>query len=143
MSEFLLPLHLLTLTFVIWNVFHADHLGFAWVRGKVATLNGAEVRKYHIRVWIGLIGMIITGFLMFLPMREYLLTRPQFYTKMAFVLMLLMNGFVIGKFQTIATSKPYSELTDKEKLPLFISGAVSTLGWLGAATTAFFLVEEF
>jgi hypothetical protein len=39
--------------------------------------------------------------------------------------------------------KPFAELTSKEKLPLMISGAVSGLGWVGAATLAFFIVDDF
>lgn len=143
LSDIYLPLHLLTLAFVGYNIIRADHLGFAWISGKVSVMNEKEVRKYHIRVWAGLLGMIATGFLMFLPMREYLLSRPQFYIKMAFVLTLVVNGFIIGHLQNLATTKRYKELTTREKLPLFISGAVSTIGWLGAATMAFFLIEEF
>lgn len=84
--------------------------------------------------------MIITGFLMFWPMREYLFTRPQFYAKMAFVVTLIVNGFVIGHLQDVATKKWFKELTLKEKLPLFISGGVSTLAWLGAAIGGFYIL---
>lgn len=143
MDNFILPAHLLILAFVAWNTFHADHLGLKWIQGKLPVLSESLVKKYHDRVWFGLIGMILTGFLMFWPMREYLLSRPQFYIKMFFVLALVANGFVIGRLQKISTSKTFAELSVREKLPLFISGGVSTLGWVGAATTAFFLVEEF
>jgi hypothetical protein len=86
--------------------------------------------------------MIVTGVFLFIPMREYLLTRPQFYIKMAFVVTLIANAFVIGHLQKRATTHSFKDLSFKEKLPLFISGAVSTVAWLGAATTALFLVEE-
>lgn len=142
-SDYYLPLHLLTLTFVAWNIIRADHVAFTWVRGKIDTLNKDTVRFYHRNVWIGLIGMILTGLLMFWPMREYLLSRPQFYLKMAFVFTLLVNGFVIGRLQEVATKKRFKELTTKEKLPLFISGAVSSIAWIGAGVAALFLVEEF
>ncbi len=143
MQNILLPLHLLTLAFVAWTVFHADHMGFEWMRGKVRVLDRAKVKTLHRNTWLGLCGMIATGFLMFWPMREYLLGRPQFYIKMFFVLALIGNGFVIGRLQKVALTKSFAELTTKEKLPLMISGAVSTVGWLGAATMAFFLIEDF
>lgn len=142
MDVVILPLHLLILGFVGWNIFQADHLGFKWMRGTRAMLDKAVLEKYHLRVWIGLLGMIATGLLLFWPMREYLLARPQFYLKMAFVATLIINAFVIGHLQTKATRSTYASLSFKEKLPLFISGAVSTCCWLGAATTALFLVQD-
>jgi len=142
MNPFLI-LHLTVLTFVAVTILRADHMGFEWIIGKRETLDEQTVRKLHRSTWIGLSGMIATGFLMFWPMREYLLGRPQFYTKMFFVLALIGNGFVIGRLQKVALTRPFTELTTREKAPLMISGAVSTLGWLGAATMAFFIVEDF
>lgn len=137
-----LYLHFAVLAFVAWTVFQADHLGFDWIRGKTRTLDGSKVSKLHRATWIGLAGMIMTGLLLFWPMREFLLTQPPFYVKMAFVAALLINGAVIGRLQKVATSKAYSELTAKEKLPLIISGAVSTVSWTGAAVVAFFLIPD-
>lgn len=141
MEDFFLPLHLLSLLFVAWNVFHADHMGFDWIRGKVSVLNESVVKKYHTRTWIGLGLMIITGFILFWPMHEYLLGRTQFSIKMAFVVTLICNGFVINHLMKRATTHTFKELSFSEKLPLFISGAVSTIAWLGAAITAFFINE--
>lgn len=143
LNDIYLPLHLGVLLFVAWNTFRADHLGFDWIRGKKPMLNENEVHKYHTRVWIGLAGMIATGFLMFWPMREYLLERPQFLAKISFVLALIINGFVIGRLQKVSTTRKFTDLTLKEKLPLFISGAVSTISWISAAILAFFIVEDF
>jgi uncharacterized membrane protein len=142
LSDIVLPIHLLILAFVAWNTFHADHLGFKWIRGQINILNKAEVQKYHRRVWFGLIGMIVTGLIMFLPLREYLLTRPQFYVKMAFVLTLIINGFFIGRLQNIATTKWFKETTPQEKIALFISGAVSTIAWIGAAIGGLYLIPD-
>lgn len=142
-SDLLLPLHLLTLTFVAWTALHADHMGFKWILGREQTLDKETTEKFHTRIWIGLGGMILTGFLMFWPMREYLLSRPQFYAKMFFVLALVANGFAIGSLQKVAFRKSFKELTTKERVPLLISGAVSTISWIGAATLAFFLVPEY
>lgn len=143
LNDIILPLHILILIITAWTIFHADHLGFKWIRGNVRVLDEKLVRTYHRRIWIGLIGMIVTGVLMFLPMREYLLGRWQFLLKAFFVVALLANGFVIGSIQKLATRKAYSELTTHEKTPLFISGAVSSIGWAGAVCMAFFIVEDF
>ncbi|HCC06319.1 TPA: hypothetical protein DEP94_03120 [Candidatus Nomurabacteria bacterium] len=142
MSELFLPLHFLVLAFVAWNVFHADHLGFSWIRGKVAMLDTTTVKKYHNRTWIGLILMILTGLVLFWPTREYLFTRPQFFIKMGFVVALFINSFVIGLLSKISTTKTYASLTFSQKLPLIISGGVSTISWLGATVMALFLEQE-
>ena len=139
MGNIIFDLHMASLVFVAWNVFHADHMGFTWITGKVDLLPEKKVRKYHIQTWISLILMTITGLLLFWPAKEYLLTRPQFYVKMGFVVALFINSFIIGALSKVATTKIYSSLTIKEKLPLFISGAVSTIGWFGAVAGGFFL----
>ena len=139
MNNIVLPLHFTSLLFVAWNVLNADHMGFNWIRGKVDKLDEKKVRTYHYGTWIGLGLMITTGLFLFWPSRDYLLTRPQFFVKMGFVVALIINGFIIGRLQKTAITKTYVSLSTKEKLPLFISGASSTLCWLGAATFAYFL----
>jgi hypothetical protein len=141
MEKILLPLHLLTLLFITWNVFYADHMGFNWIRGKVLKLDKLTVQKYHYRVWAGLIAMIVTGFFLFWPTHEYFLGRPQFFLKMAFVLTLICNSFAVGYLQEKATTHSFKELSFSEKIPLFISGGLSTISWVGAAITAFFISE--
>jgi hypothetical protein len=140
MNEFLLPLHLLSLAYSLWNVILADHMGFLWMRGKTPILNLNTVRKRHVRVLIGLTLMLITGFSMFWPMRDFLIHHLQFQVKMLFVLGLIINSFVIGKFAHIATEKTFASLSTKEKIPLLISGVVSTMCWLGAIAGGIYLI---
>lgn len=142
MNDIILPIHLTILAFIAYNVIRADHIGFTWITGKVKTLDRALVKKYHYRVWIGLGFMIFTGFLMFWPLREFLLTRTQFYVKMAFVATLIINSFTIGYLQETAITKSYASLSFKEKLPLFISGTVSTACWILTAAAGFYLIPE-
>jgi hypothetical protein len=142
LHQIFLPVHLAILAFVAWTVIHADHMAFSWIRGRVTHLDEAKVRRLHRHTWYGLIGMIITGILMFIPLREFLLTRPQFYAKMAFVAGLVVNGFVIGHLQKVAFNKTFKELTVREKIPLFISGAVSTLCWIFAAIGGLYLIPD-
>ena len=86
--------------------------------------------------------MIITGLFLFYPMREFLLSRPQFYIKMGFVLALCINSVAIGYFSKIPTKKTFASLSNKEKLPLFISGALSTISWIGAALAGLYLIPD-
>jgi hypothetical protein len=142
MEKILLPLHFAVLGFTAWNVIMADHMGFNWIRGKVTTLNAETVKKYHYRVWTGLGLMILTGFFLFWPLREFLLSRTQFYVKMSFVATLVINSFIIGYLQETAIKKSYASLRLSEKLPLFISGAVSTVCWILTIIAGFYLIPE-
>lgn len=140
MSEILLPLHLTSLLYALVSVVRADHLGFLWIRGKSDTLDPKRVSTLHKHSFVGLSLMIVTGILLFLPMREYLLSRPQFFVKMAFVATLVINGFAIGKLKNIASTRKFSSLSLREKAPLFISGFISTISWLGAILGGLYLV---
>ena len=141
METLYLPLHLLALAYAAWNIFHADHMGFNWVRGKVETLDGTQVKKYHRGTWVGLILAIITGIFAFLNVR-YIIVYPQFYIKMGFVAALIVNSFVIGALSKIPTTKTFISLSTKEKLPLIISGGISMTSWVGAAIMALFIMPE-
>lgn len=137
----LLPVHVGILLFIFWNIFKADHSAFSWIRGKVNTLNAVKMKKLHDNVFYGLIGMTITGIGLYLPLQEKLSASPAFKIKMAFVAVLFINSFVIYKLMPTASEKKYSELSTKEKLPLLISGVVSTLSWIGALIAVMFLPE--
>lgn len=132
--------HLLSLAFVFFTVVRADYFGMSWIQGKKEVLDSRILTTLHRSTWIGLSLMILTGIMLFLPMKDYLLTRPQFYIKMAFVITLICNGFVIGHLQKIATTHSFASLTFSQKVPLFISGVVSTISWAGAVITALFLL---
>jgi hypothetical protein len=139
MEKFYFPLHVVALVYLAWQIVHADHMGFSWIRGKTAILNRALVRKYHERTWIGLVAIIITGLFLFFDNREFI-RYPQFYVKMFFVGTLLVNAVAIGKLSKVTTTKTFSSLSTKEKIPLFISGAISTGAWLGAFAMAYFIL---
>ncbi len=143
MDTILLPIHITILGFTLWNVLKADHLGFNWILGKVKILEVGEVKKYHYRIIIGLGLMILSGVLMFWPMREFLLSRPQFYVKMIFVITLVINSIAISYVQKTACSKTFKSLSLSEKLPLFISGGLSTVAWLGAICGGLYLIPEY
>jgi len=142
MSDIILPFHLLILGFITWNVLRADHLGLNWIKGTVKILDAQEVKKYHYSISVGLGLMVVTGLTMFWPLREYLLTRPQFYVKMAFVTTLIINSFVIGSLQKKATTRTFSSLSFKEKRALFITGGISSACWVLTALAGFYLMPE-
>ncbi len=140
MSAYLLPIHLTILGVTALGILLADHEGMQWVSGKKPLLEWKKVFRLHLWVGFGLIGMLITGFLMFWPVRNYLLHNSlAFLIKMMFVAVLIGNSFLIGELTKISTKRTYASLSSAEKRPFFISGAVSTISWLGAATAALFL----
>ena len=80
--------------------------------------------------------MIISGGVMAYPAREYLLTNIGFLIKIFFVGILFVNAIVIHFLSDLAIEKPFSALNNRERTFLFVSGALSTVSWLGAAITA-------
>lgn len=135
------PLHILSLVYAAWNILHADHMGFNWMRGKVEKLDTLTVAKYHRGTWVGLILAIITGILAFLSVRSEII-YPQFYVKIGFVSVIVINSFLIGSLSKIPTRKTFDSLSKKEKLPLILSGGFSFLSWGGALIMALFIVAE-
>ena len=83
--------------------------------------------------------MILSGIMLFWPAREYLITQPSFYIKMTFVVLLILNSFVIDTLMEVATRTPFREVSAGKKRFLMISGAVSLCSWVGAGAMAFFL----
>lgn len=141
MEIFYVPLHILALLYAVWNILHADHMAFTWIRGKSTLLEEAQVAKYHRGTWIALVLVIITGSLAFFDIRAGIV-YPQFYIKMGFVLALIINSFVIGVLSKIPTKRTWASLSTQERLPLLLSGAVSTISWIGAAIMALFITVE-
>jgi hypothetical protein len=142
MSSVILFLHVLIVLLTLWQIIKIDHNIYKWIRGEAEKLSGAVVTKYHNRIWFGLTGIILTGILLFYPMREFLLSRPQFFIKMSFVVALIGNGFVIGVLKKTATENTFASLSIKQKTVLFLSGGISTLSWIGAISMALFLIPD-
>lgn len=136
MYEIILTVHIATAISLIGIVLYADHLGLRWVRGKHEVLPAPRLKKLHQIIYCGLLLMIITGGYMFWPLREYLLTTPAFLIKMGLVLTLIINSVVIGRFMHIATQTPFAMLPSSQRIPLYVSGAVSALAWLGTIVAA-------
>ncbi len=134
--------HIATLCAAGCGVVIADKIGFSWFWGKVETLSPRTLSRLHNTMGVALTLMILSGLLLFWPAREYLITRPSFYIKMTFVLVLILNAFVIDHLMTVAQHMPFRDVPPSKKRFLLLSGAVSLASWLGAATMAFFLFPD-
>jgi hypothetical protein len=134
-----IALHLGSLAFAALGILLADHAAFLWMRGRDRVSHRNSLLRLHWMVTAGLTGLVLTGLYLFWPLRGYLLGQPLFWLKMTFVAALIINSFFIERFLHIAMTRSFASLTKHEKTPLFISGAVSTLSWLGAASCAILL----
>jgi hypothetical protein len=132
----LVSLHLFTLAATALIIVYSDHRGFRYFLGKEVTLPARFLFWSHTLVWIGLVGMIITGVLMVLPIWTYYFQNPAFFVKMGFVVVLMINAYAIGVLSKTASERPFSALSASEKRILFISGGLSIIGWTGAVLTS-------
>jgi hypothetical protein len=130
-------IHVTVLALTALLIVYSDHEGVAYLRGKKPTLNPTVTQWLHRGVTAGLSGMVLSGFLLFWPARDYYLTEPEFLVKLLMVAALIANGYLIGKLSPVASQTPFAELPLKTKRRLLISGAVSGFCWLGAAFIGF------
>jgi fermentation-respiration switch protein FrsA (DUF1100 family) len=133
-------LHLPVLAFTALAIVYADHQGLMYFLGKTQTLSRIPTHRIHVLVWAGLVGMLVTGVALLAPQWEFMLQRPEFYFKMCLVAVLIVNAVAIGKLQHIATERPFTLLTPEERYSLILSGALSGIGWVGAAIIGFFFL---
>jgi hypothetical protein len=129
-------IHIAILILTGLAIVYSDHLGWQYFRGTKQTLDPVLVHRLHYGVWVGLIGMILTGVIMVAPGFSYYAAQSYFWVKMGFVALLVVNSIAITFLIGVATKVPYASLTLNQKVPLIISGGLSTLGWLGALLTA-------
>lgn len=143
MDTFIFYSHLVSLAIAAGGILYADSLGMKWIRGKIERLDVLDLERAHLIVSIALLLLVITGGIMFWPMRSYLLFQPLFLLKMAFVLLLILNSFVIDSMMHLSRLHSFRDLAQRQKISLFVSGAVSTVCWLGAGITALILFFPF
>lgn len=136
---YLLPVHIGAFFVTIAAVVIADLHAALWVLGKIEVLPKKRMRALHLFVGYGLLVSILSGFIMFLPLQDYLLSHLPFWIKLGFVGALVINSFVISTHMNVAASRSFKSLERKERTILLISGIVSTISWIGAFTAAQFL----
>jgi len=134
----LFNIHIFAMLFSVGIIFLADKEAFAWVLGKKPLLPDKRVHLYHYLMWAGLLSLIVSGFFMFLPNAEYLLTEPLFIIKMLFVATLVCNAILIGRLTEIALTRTFASLSWGELMPLFVVGAVSAFSWASTILIAFY-----
>lgn len=141
MSQFMyvLPVHIASFVVTITAVIVADLNALLWVIGKLPTLPYRRMVVLHYIVSIGLLVSITSGILMFLPLKEELLSMDVFRVKMIFVAALVINSFVIMRHLFVSTTHTFSSLTPDKRNILLISGFVSSMSWAGAFIAALFL----
>ncbi len=117
----------------------ADHSALQWMQGGIDATHRKKVFRLHWIVTVGLSGLILSGLYLFWPLRDYLLFQPLFWLKMFSVATLLINSFFVEWLMHVAVERSYSSLTFRERLPLFISGGISTFCWFGTVAVAILL----
>jgi Zn-dependent protease with chaperone function len=133
-------LHVTILAVTAIAIAVADHYGLQYMRGVAPLLNARTTHILHYIVWVGLSGMIITGALLVAPALSYYAAEPAFIVKMCMVLALVVNGIAIGILSRHAYQTPFAQLAISTKRALFVSGAVSTSCWIGAALIGYFVL---
>lgn len=134
----IVSLHLGALILTALVVLYADHRGMGYVRGTQEMLSPQFITWSHRLVATGLGVLVATGLMLAIPERGYFFTEPVFYLKMGFVLALIINGFWIGRLSSVTTMLPFRALPQETKRKIFVSGAISLVSWIGAATIGLF-----
>lgn len=125
------PIHLFFVLFSFFWIIRSDWYGLTWIRGIRTLLENEKLDVFHTRVWVGLVGIIVTGLLL-VAQRTELLTNFFFWFKMCFVGVLLVNSFFINKEMILARTTPFVKLSRKQKTYIFLVGAISTISWISA-----------
>jgi len=136
MESLAVSIHVTTIFVLVPLILYTDYLGTLWVRGIRETLPARTLTLLHRLVLMGLAVMLVTGGILFRDLSAYLLTVPAFYIKMSFVAALIINSFFIGTLMHVAAERSFASLPKRERLPLYISGLVSGVSWVGAITAA-------
>lgn len=136
----LVDVHLAVLAITALVILYSDHQGFGYFRGKKALLSPRFVHYSHWIVWVGLVAMIATGVGLVIPSWQVYLMDPAFQLKIGFVVVLVVNGFAIGKLAQVASVKPFALLPKREKRTLMISGSLSVIGWVSSSFIGYFLL---
>jgi hypothetical protein len=132
-------LHVIFVIATLLAVAYSDEQALMWMLGKKQTLSPSLVATLHTLVSWGLGLLILTGGLLYFRAPQAYLSDPTFIVKMVAIAALIINTYVIERLAPIATSGPYSAISRSERTKLFISGAVSVLGWATALFCGFLL----
>lgn len=76
---------------------------------------------------------------MFTSVSGLLLQNFAIYTKIIFVILLLLNSYFIHKHYSIAVTQKSNNLTKKENNKLLLFGLISTFSWVVVLISSQFL----
>lgn len=110
-------------------VFYADEQALVWFLGKREFFHPGTMRFLHYAVSVGLALLIITGGLLYYKAPPAYLSLGSFDIKMIMVFALIINTYAINRFSNVALTRTFSSLSRAERMPLYISGAISFIGW--------------
>lgn len=132
----LLQIHITAVCVTLALVVVSDLHGLLWLLGKKQTLPRQRMEFFHRAIWTGLVIIMTAGISMFIFSPSYYVSLWAFRFKMLFVLLLVINAFLIGKHLSLAHEQPFSKISATEKRALFLSAAISTVCWIGAYVCA-------
>lgn len=138
--HFVGELHVPVLLATIVIILYSDYQAQLYFRGKKDVLSPTFTFWSHRLIWVGLLGMILTGVVLIAPAWQLYVSDPIFYIKMWFVLVLVINAVVIGKLMLVANKHPFEELAQSLKKTLLISGFLSGFSWVGAIVMGYLLL---
>lgn len=125
-------IHLVIASLTGLTVLYADEQALLWATGRRERFNADTARFLHRVITGGLVLLLITGGLMYIQSPRAYLSLATFDIKMAAVLALILNTYAISRFSEVGVARSFASLSTRERLPLYISGAVSFLGWATA-----------
>jgi hypothetical protein len=135
----MINIHIILVILTLLVVIYSDHKAFLWFLGRISNMDKTKTTLCHNLALWGFLLISITGFYLFLPMREFLLANNFFVTKMAFVAVLGINGLFIGILSKNAIQHSFLELNRTKKIILLFSGFVSTFSWIMAIILAYMI----
>ena len=114
------------------TVLYADEQAALWVFGKKQLFNPGTTRFLHKAVTTGLALLIITGGILYSQAAPAYLSLRTFDVKMVTVFALILNTYAINRYSKIAVTRPFASLSAQERFPLYVTGAISFVGWVTA-----------
>lgn len=122
-------IHLIIAIITGLTVLYADEQAAVWVLGKRKLFHPETMKFLNRAVTLGLTLLLITGGLLYAKSAPAYLSLPVFDVKMVAVFALIINTYAIHRLSQVAITRSFGSLSPRERLPLYVSGAVSFLGW--------------
>lgn len=139
LQEFYVVTHLIGVVLGVGGAFASDAMFFSAF--KDMRLTKTEMRFLDIgsrMVWLGLIVLVTSGYLLFQLEPAFYLNSDKFLAKMTIVLIIILNGiFLHARLiplcrRHIDSDLPSSDEFMRNRAFMFTSGAISLVSWISA-----------